>query len=212
MTFKIGTCLYQSFSCIQRNDSPLQSFYQLLGPRKWYAKHSYYPDDAKQNAEANITKTFAHHLRALSAVVCLFWTQLMEAPEVSAGGAGVSTSGNCNLICRTLTGVARKVGPEFSEWYSYSCLAPQLKFTPTNYQETAAEKFLPQILPLFSRLRENSSKCYFFHIFTCCEAISDKRGRSTSRIFPPPPPIIKFWHIMPIFGCMRGALQFPGKV
>ena len=49
----------------------------------------------------------------------------------------------------------------------------------------------------------------FFCIFTCGEAISDERRRSTSRFFPPSPsPIIKFWHIMPILGCTRTTQEY----
>ena len=45
-------------------------------------------------------------------------------------------------------------------------------------------------------------------IFTCGEAISDERRRSTSRFFPSPSPIIKFWHIMPILGCTRTTQEY----
>ena len=47
-------------------------------------------------------------------------------------------------------------------------------------------------------------------LFTCGEAISAERRRSTSRFFPPPSPspIIKFWHIMPILGCTRTTQEY----
>ena len=60
----------------------------------------------------------------------------MEAPEVSAGGVEVSTNGKRNLICRTLTGVTRQVGPRFENVVPayHFCLQLAYKILPTSAQ------------------------------------------------------------------------------